>query len=101
VNLDETKQTGQNGRNWAKNGQKTGLFRQKRGKTGQKTGETGQKTGKNGQKMGELNRTLAKQGKTESFAESWFGFGHPCSTHSRDFTEGISIQCLAVLQTAP
>lgn len=23
------------------------------------------------------------------------------STHSRDFTEGISIQCLAVLQTAP
>ena len=29
----------------------------------------GQKMGKNGQKMGEQNRTLAKKGETESFAE--------------------------------
>ena len=34
--------------------------------------------GKNGQKTGERNRNLAKQGETESFAETLFGFGHPC-----------------------
>ena len=40
-------------------------------------GEFGQKMGNNGQKMGERNRILAKQGETESFAETLFGFGHP------------------------
>ena len=42
-------------------------------------GEFGQKMGNNGQKMGERNRILAKQGETESFAETLFGFGHPWS----------------------
>ena len=36
---------------------------------GRKTGEIGQKTGKNKQKTGERNRTLAKQGETQSFAK--------------------------------
>jgi hypothetical protein len=37
----------------------------------------GQKMGKNGQETGERKRTLAKQGETESFAESWFGIATP------------------------
>ena len=37
----------------------------------------GQKMGKNGQKTGERKRTLAKQGKTESFAEFRFGIATP------------------------
>ena len=65
-----------------KTGQQTGIFTQKRGKRGKKwakSSENGQKMGKNGQKNSEQNRILAKQGETESFAKSWFGFGHPCS----------------------
>ena len=56
-----------------------GKFGRNQGETGQKTGEFGQKMGKNGQKTGERNRILAKQGETESFAKTLFGFGHPCS----------------------
>ena len=64
---------------WAKpvkNGQKMGIFRQKRGKTGE-IGRNREKMGRNGQKTGKQNRNLAKQGKTKSFAETLFGFGHP------------------------
>ena len=77
--MDETRKTGDE-RNPAKTGKKqafSGKNGAKPGKKRAKPGKTGQKTGKNGQKTGERNRTLAKQGKTESFAESWFGFGHP------------------------
>ena len=37
----------------------------------------GQKMGKNRQKTGERNRTLAKQGETESFTEFLFGIATP------------------------
>ena len=83
ANLGETERTWQTGPNRAKpgkTGQKTGIFRQKRGKTGQKTGEIWRNRAKNGQKrakMGKRNRTLAKQGETESFAEFWFGIAQP------------------------
>ena len=42
--------------------------------------------GKNGQKTGEQNRILAKQGKTESFTETLFGFGHPWSQLPRPYS---------------
>ena len=61
------------------NGLKTGIFRQKQGKTCQKTGETTGETGQKKQaKTGKQNRTLAKQGETECFAEFWFGIATPC-----------------------
>ena len=47
------------------------------GKKWANLGEFWQQMGKNGQKTGERNRILAKQGETESFAETLFGFGHP------------------------
>ena len=43
----------------------------------------GRNRAKNGQKRAKKtskrNRNLAKPGETESFAETLFGFGHPCS----------------------
>ena len=82
---NEPGKTGETGRNRAKMGKKqafSGKNGAKQGKKWAKPGKTGQKTGKNWQKTGERNRTLAKQGETESFAESWFGFGHPWSSPS-------------------
>ena len=54
---------------------------------GQNRAKNGQIWAKNGQKRAENGRTkpvLAKQGETESFAETLFGFGHPwsdCAVH--------------------
>jgi hypothetical protein len=50
--LDETERTGQNGRNWAELGQKTGIFMQKRGKIGQKNEQNRAKPGKKRAKTG-------------------------------------------------
>ena len=62
ANLDKTERTG-------RNGLKTGIFRQKRGK----------KRAKPGKKRANETEPWQKHGETESFAESRFGFGHPCS----------------------
>ena len=65
---------------WAKPNEpgEPGKNRQKKwaflGKTGAKNLQNWEKTG---QKPGQQNRTLAKRGETESFAESRFCFAHP------------------------
>ena len=53
VNLDETKQTERNGRNWAKPGknrQKTGIFRQNGAKNGRNRAKLSKKRAKTGEK---------------------------------------------------
>ena len=65
TNSGEVGQNWTNWVNWAKTGKNRTFFGKKQAKSG-----------KNGQ-IGEQNWTLAKHGKTQSFAECWFGMAQP------------------------